>query len=146
MGDESGKRSKTRTNKTGIRRTKPSVSMEQAAAGGDPMMTELLVPQSCSEPPRTYGAPGGVWSSQHLPYFRQVRWGVCFFCTSSRQRLRSSSQGSSKFLQEQLVSDPKWAGHLARSDTSTPQSHPLSPSTHCGVSLGKGRPKATTGR
>lgn len=103
------------------KRTKLGIAEERnhpSAAGGDPLMAELLVPQRCSELLRTellevVGAPGGGWSSQDLPYFRQVRCGVCFFCTSSRQRLRSSSQGSSKF---------------------------------CGVSLGKGRPKATTGR
>lgn len=32
-------------------------------------------------------------------HLRQVRWGVCFLGTSMRQRLRSSSQGSSKFLE-----------------------------------------------
>lgn len=103
----------------GRRRTKPSVkqrSRQQLVVTR--WWQSFWCPAGGSEPSHTsswrlFGAPGGVWSSQQLPYFRQVRCGVCFFCTSSRQRLRSSSQGSSKF---------------------------------CGVSLGKGRPKATTGR
>lgn len=48
-------------------------------------------------------------SSRLRRYFLQVRCGVCFFCTSSRQRLRSSSQGSSKFLRAEVaLSTPRW--------------------------------------
>lgn len=36
-------------------------------------------------------------------HLRQVRWGVCFLGTSMRHRLRSSSQGSSKFLQDKTT-------------------------------------------
>lgn len=35
-------------------------------------------------------------------YFLQVRWGVCFFCISNLHRLRSSNQGSSKFLAKRI--------------------------------------------
>lgn len=38
-------------------------------------------------------------------HFRQVRWGVCFLGTSMRHRLRSSSQGSSKFLEGKIYSN-----------------------------------------
>lgn len=37
-------------------------------------------------------------------YFLHVRWGVCFFWISNLHRLRSSNQGSSKFLAKKEIS------------------------------------------
>lgn len=64
VGDESGKRSKTQTNKTGIteERNHPSARSRQR-----PAVTQCWQSFWChggvQSPPRTYGAPGGVWNS-----------------------------------------------------------------------------------